>query len=47
MKFGVCALIKNENLYLREWVEHYLKLGFDNINKKRKLIFKRVGRTLS
>lgn len=31
MKFGVCAIIKNENLYLREWVEHYIKLGFDKI----------------
>ena len=31
MKFGVCTLIKNENLYVREWVEHYLKLGFDKI----------------
>ena len=25
------TLIKNENLYLREWVEHYLKLGFDKV----------------
>lgn len=31
MKFGVCAIIKNENLYLREWVEHYINLGFDKI----------------
>lgn len=31
MKFGVCSMIKNENLYLREWVEHYIKLGFDKI----------------
>ena len=31
MKFAVCAIIKNENLYLREWVEHYIKLGFDKI----------------
>lgn len=31
MKFGVCAVVKNENLYLREWVEHYISLGFDKI----------------
>ena len=31
MKFGVCAILKNENLYLREWVEHYISLGFDKI----------------
>ena len=31
MKFGVCAIIKNENLYLREWVDHYIRLGFDKI----------------
>ena len=31
MKIAVCAIIKNENLYLREWVEHYKKLGFDKI----------------
>lgn len=31
MKFGVCAILKNENLYLREWVEHYINLGFDKI----------------
>lgn len=31
MKFGVCNIIKNENLYLREWVEYYINLGFDKI----------------
>lgn len=31
MKIGVCAILKNENLYLREWVEHYINLGFDKI----------------
>ena len=31
MKFAVCALVKNENLYLREWVEHYIRIGFDKI----------------
>lgn len=31
MNFGVCAILKNENLYLREWVEHYINLGFDKI----------------
>lgn len=31
MKFAVCAILKNENLYLREWVEHHISLGFDKI----------------
>lgn len=31
MKIGVCAIVKNENLYLREWTEHYIALGFDKI----------------
>lgn len=31
MKIGICAVIKNENLYLREWVEHHKNLGFDKI----------------
>lgn len=30
-KYLVCACAKNENNYLVEWVEHYLKLGFDKI----------------
>ena len=31
MKIGVCALAKNENLYIREWVEHHLQIGFDKV----------------
>lgn len=27
----ICAIAKNENLYLREWVEHYKNLGIDCI----------------
>ena len=30
-KVGVCAIGKWEEQYLTEWVEHYKKLGFDNI----------------
>jgi len=30
-KFAVCCQVKNENLYLREFVEHYLSIGFDKI----------------
>lgn len=31
MRVFVCALAKNEHLYINEWVSHYLKLGFDKI----------------
>ena len=31
MKIGICAIIRNENLYLREWVDYHKKLGFDKI----------------
>lgn len=31
MNIGICAIIRNENLYLREWVEYHLALGFDKI----------------
>lgn len=27
----VCAIVKNEQRFIREWVEHYLKIGFDKI----------------
>jgi len=27
----VCAIAKNEHLYINEWVGHYIKLGFDKI----------------
>lgn len=31
MKVYVCALAKNEHLYINEWVGHYVKLGVDKI----------------
>jgi hypothetical protein len=31
MKVYVCALAKNEHLYINEWVGHYLKLGVDKV----------------
>lgn len=30
MKIAVCLIIKNENLYLEEWLDHYRKLGVDH-----------------
>ena len=30
-RIALCGLAKNENLYIREWVEYYLKLGVDTI----------------
>lgn len=30
-KVLLCAICKMENYYIREWVEHYKSLGFDNI----------------
>ena len=31
MKSLLCAIVKNENKYLNEWVEYYHGLGFDDI----------------
>lgn len=31
MKIAICAICKNENLYLREWVEYHKSIGIDNI----------------
>lgn len=31
MRVVVCAMAKNEHLYINDWVEHYCKLGFDKI----------------
>lgn len=31
MKVVLCAIAKNENNYIREWVKYHLKLGFDQI----------------
>lgn len=30
-KTVLCAIVKNENRYLDEWMDYYIKLGFDNI----------------
>jgi hypothetical protein len=30
-KVGLCVIVKNENNYLKEYVEHYKKLGFNKI----------------
>lgn len=31
MKTAVCATAKLENQYIREWIEHYKSIGFDNV----------------
>lgn len=31
MKIALCAIVKNENIYLREWVEYHKSIGFDKI----------------
>ena len=31
MKVALCAIIKNENKYIKEWIEHYKNIGFDKI----------------
>lgn len=31
MQVIVCAMAKNEHLYINDWVKHYSKLGFDKI----------------
>ena len=31
MRVVVCAMAKNEQLYINEWVGHYVKLGFDTL----------------
>lgn len=31
MRVYVCAIAKNEHLYINEWVSHYFKLGVDKI----------------
>lgn len=31
MKVAVCCIVKQENLYLRDWVEYYHKMGICNI----------------
>ena len=31
MKIALCAIAKNENLYIREWVEYYKNLGISKV----------------
>lgn len=31
LKVALCAIAKNENLYLKEWVEYYISMGVDKI----------------
>lgn len=31
-KFTICAIIKNEHKYLKEWIEYNISLGFDAIH---------------
>ena len=31
IKICLCAIVKNENLYIREFVEHYKKIGYNQI----------------
>lgn len=31
MKSVICAIVKNEQLFIREWVEHNLNIGFDKL----------------
>jgi hypothetical protein len=31
MNIAICAIAKNENQYLDEWINHYLELGIDQI----------------
>ena len=31
MQVVVCAMAKNEHLYINDWVNHYIKIGFDKI----------------
>jgi hypothetical protein len=31
MKVAIVCIAKNEDLYLEEWVNYHLKLGFDRI----------------
>lgn len=31
MKSVICAIVKNEQRFIREWADHYLNIGFDKI----------------
>ena len=53
MKVYVCAIAKNEHLYINEWVAHYVKLGvdkiyiYDNDDKGTPDIYKSIDRKYS
>ena len=32
MRYTICAIIKNETLYLDEWIQHHLSIGFTDIH---------------
>ena len=31
MKTAICAIAKHENVYINDWVNYHLNLGFDHI----------------
>ena len=31
MKTAICTCIKNEQSYLKEWIDYHINLGFDHI----------------
>ena len=31
MKLGICCIVKQENLYLRDWVKYYYDMGITKI----------------
>jgi len=31
MRVVICALAKNEELYINDWIKHHIKIGFDHI----------------
>lgn len=31
MKIAIVSIAKNENLYIKDWIDYHLKLGFDDI----------------
>ena len=45
MQVVICAMAKNEHLYINEWVKHYLSIGFDKISEavKNPLTGKKIG----
>ena len=31
LKLAICTMARNENLYIKEYIDYYLNLGFDHI----------------